>query len=40
MPCLYRFGRIGRVVLRIAQDYPDIEIIAINDPFIELDYMV
>lgn len=37
---MYRFGRIGRVVLRIAHDYPDIEVVAINDPFIDLDYMV
>ncbi|RIA86351.1 glyceraldehyde-3-phosphate dehydrogenase [Glomus cerebriforme] len=33
------FGRIGRVVLRIAHNYPDIEVVAINDPFIDLDYM-
>ncbi|CAG8447939.1 134_t:CDS:2 [Funneliformis caledonium] len=33
------FGRIGRLVLRIAQNYPDIKIVAINDPFIDLDYM-
>ena len=40
MNFLYRFGRIGRIVLRISENYPDIEIVAINDPFIDLDYMV
>ncbi|GBB99073.1 hypothetical protein RclHR1_03400025 [Rhizophagus clarus] len=33
------FGRIGRVILRIAHNYPDIEVVAINDPFIDLDHM-
>ncbi|KAI9296283.1 glyceraldehyde 3-phosphate dehydrogenase [Neoconidiobolus thromboides FSU 785] len=33
------FGRIGRIVFRIAQQQEDIEIVAINDPFIELKYM-
>jgi hypothetical protein len=37
---LYRFGRIGRLVLRIADDYSDIDVVAINDPFIGLDDMV
>ncbi|GMK59319.1 hypothetical protein CspeluHIS016_0703340 [Cutaneotrichosporon spelunceum] len=34
------FGRIGRIVLRNAIDQGEIEVVAINDPFIDLDYMV
>jgi len=34
------FGRIGRIVLRNALLHPEIKIVAINDPFIDLDYMV
>jgi len=34
------FGRIGRLVLRAALLEKDIEVVAINDPFIALDYMV
>jgi glyceraldehyde 3-phosphate dehydrogenase len=33
------FGRIGRLVFRIAADSPDIEVVGINDPFIDTDYM-
>jgi glyceraldehyde 3-phosphate dehydrogenase len=33
------FGRIGRLVLRAARTKPDIQIVAINDPFIPVDYM-
>jgi len=33
------FGRIGRLVLRAALE-KDVEIVAVNDPFIPLDYMV
>jgi len=33
------FGRIGRIVLRAALD-KGVEVVAINDPFIPLDYMV
>ena len=33
------FGRIGRLVLRAALE-KGAEVVAINDPFIELDYMV
>lgn len=33
------FGRIGRLVFRAAIDNPEIEIVGINDPFIDLDYM-
>jgi len=34
------FGRIGRIVARNALENPEINIVAINDPFINLDYMV
>jgi glyceraldehyde 3-phosphate dehydrogenase len=34
------FGRIGRLVFRAAINNPQVEIVAINDPFIDLDYMV
>ena len=35
------FGRIGRLVFRAAVSQPDIyEVVGINDPFIDLDYMV
>ncbi|GAA5817261.1 glycerol-3-phosphate dehydrogenase [Mucor flavus] len=33
------FGRIGRIVLRASQGKNDIKIVAINDPFIPLEYM-
>ncbi|NLW55849.1 MAG: type I glyceraldehyde-3-phosphate dehydrogenase [Firmicutes bacterium] len=33
------FGRIGRLVFRAAVDNPEVEIVGINDPFIDLDYM-
>ncbi|MCL2168597.1 MAG: type I glyceraldehyde-3-phosphate dehydrogenase [Defluviitaleaceae bacterium] len=34
------FGRIGRLVLRAAFERQGVSIVAINDPFIDLDYMV
>ncbi|UZJ51100.1 hypothetical protein CBS101457_000420 [Exobasidium rhododendri] len=34
------FGRIGRIVFRNAIDHDKVDIVAINDPFIDLDYMV
>lgn len=34
------FGRIGRLFFRAAIENPEIEIKGINDPFIDLDYMV
>jgi glyceraldehyde 3-phosphate dehydrogenase len=34
------FGRIGRLVFRAAIDNPAVEVKGINDPFINLDYMV
>jgi glyceraldehyde 3-phosphate dehydrogenase len=33
------FGRIGRLVMRAAQNDPMVEIVAVNDPFIPTDYM-
>ena len=33
------FGRIGRLVLRSTLDRPDVEVVALNDPFIEGEYM-
>jgi glyceraldehyde 3-phosphate dehydrogenase len=34
------FGRIGRLVFRAAQERNDVEIVAVNDPFLDLDYLV
>lgn len=34
------FGRIGRMVFRAAMTKPEIEIVGVNDPFIDPDYMV
>lgn len=34
------FGRIGRLVFRIATSRDDIDVVAINDPFIDAKYMV
>jgi glyceraldehyde 3-phosphate dehydrogenase len=34
------FGRIGRIVLRNALNDSEVEVTAINDPFIDLEYMV
>ena len=33
------FGRIGRLVFRSSLQRPDVEIVAVNDPFISPDYM-
>jgi len=33
------FGRIGRLVLRAAESNPNIQVVAVNDPFIATDYM-
>ncbi|KAK8588954.1 hypothetical protein V6N13_087843 [Hibiscus sabdariffa] len=33
------FGRIGRLVLRIATSRDDIDVVAVNDPFIDVKYM-
>jgi glyceraldehyde 3-phosphate dehydrogenase len=34
------FGRIGRLVARAASQNPDVELVAVNDPFMDVDYMV
>ena len=34
------FGRIGRLVFRAAMENKKVDVVAINDPFIDLDYMV
>lgn len=34
------FGRIGRLVLRIATSRDDIDVVAVNDPFVDAKYMV
>lgn len=33
------FGRIGRLVFRAACSNPNVQVVGINDPFIDLDYM-
>ena len=33
------FGRIGRLVFRASVERDDIDVVAINDPFIDLEYM-
>ena len=33
------FGRIGRLVLRVCAENPEMEVVGINDPFIHADYM-
>lgn len=33
------FGRIGRLVFRAAAADPDVTVMGINDPFIDLEYM-
>ena len=32
------FGRIGRLVLRVATKDPSVQVVAINDPFMDVDY--
>lgn len=32
------FGRIGRLILRVASERNDVEVVAINDPFIDAEY--
>ncbi|HOJ66077.1 MAG TPA: type I glyceraldehyde-3-phosphate dehydrogenase [Paludibacteraceae bacterium] len=34
------FGRIGRLVFRAAQERNDIEVVAVNDPFLDKDYLI
>jgi glyceraldehyde 3-phosphate dehydrogenase len=33
------FGRIGRLVFRAAVENPEVQVVGINDPFIDLEYM-
>nr|AZL94327.1 glyceraldehyde-3-phosphate dehydrogenase [Nephromyces sp. MMRI]AZL94334.1 glyceraldehyde-3-phosphate dehydrogenase [Nephromyces sp. MMRI] len=33
------FGRIGRLVLRAAMEHADVRVVAINDPFMDIEYM-
>eukprot|EP00521_Asterionellopsis_glacialis_P017047 CAMPEP_0195291340 /NCGR_PEP_ID=MMETSP0707-20130614/7723_1 /TAXON_ID=33640 /ORGANISM="Asterionellopsis glacialis, Strain CCMP134" /LENGTH=175 /DNA_ID=CAMNT_0040351645 /DNA_START=31 /DNA_END=554 /DNA_ORIENTATION=+ len=33
------FGRIGRLVMRAAKNNPNVNVVAVNDPFISVDYM-
>ena len=33
------FGRIGRLALRAAMTHDDVEVVAVNDPFMSPDYM-
>lgn len=33
------FGRIGRLVMRAAQNKPNVRVVAVNDPFIPVEYM-
>jgi glyceraldehyde 3-phosphate dehydrogenase len=32
------FGRIGRIVFRTSVDHPEVEVVAVNDPFLSADY--
>ena len=34
------FGRIGRLVFRAAIERGDVEVVAVNDPFIDVEYMM
>jgi len=34
------FGRIGRLVFRAAMANPEVEVVAVNDPFMDIEYMV
>ena len=34
------FGRIGRLVMRAAVANPNVRVMAINDPFMTVDYLV
>jgi len=37
---LVRFGRIGRLVLRAAVAKGGVDVVAVNDPFLDVEYMV
>lgn len=34
------FGRIGRLVFRAAVANPKVKVVAVNDPFMDLEYMI
>lgn len=34
------FGRIGRLILRASLDFPNVEVVAVNDHSSNVDYMV
>lgn len=34
------FGRIGRLVFRAASAKPEVAVVAVNDPFMDIDYMI
>jgi len=34
------FGRIGRLVMRASLKHPEVKVVAVNDPFLDVDYMV
>jgi hypothetical protein len=34
------FGRIGRLVARAALSHKNVQVVAINEPYMDLDYMV
>jgi len=34
------FGRIGRLVFRASLEHPEVQVVSINDPFIDTEYMV
>jgi len=43
MPCqlgINGFGRIGRLVFRAASGNPETKVVAVNDPFMDLEYML
>ena len=33
------FGRIGRLVMRASLERENVDVVAVNDPFIDLEYM-
>ena len=39
LPGVNGFGRIGRLVFRASLSHPELEVVAINDPFVDAEYM-
>lgn len=37
---ILRFGRIGRLVMRAALQKDEVTVVAVNDPFLDVEYMV